>query len=62
MMALALILAVLPSIIVFITVYKLDTIEKEPAPLLAKLFIGGVFACLLSMLLGGLGRMGLQSA
>ncbi|MCR5417541.1 MAG: PrsW family intramembrane metalloprotease [Lachnospiraceae bacterium] len=62
MMTFALILAVLPSIIVFIMVYKLDTIEKEPAPLLAKLFIGGVFACLLSMLLGGLGRMGLQSA
>ncbi len=61
MLALALILAGFPSIIVFIMVYKFDTIEKEPPALLAKLFIGGVFAYLLSMLLGSLGRIGLQS-
>ncbi len=61
MLALALLVAVLPSIIVFIMVYKFDTIEKEPPALLAKLFLGGVLSYVAAMLLGSLGRMGLQA-
>ncbi len=61
MLALAILLAVFPSVLVFAVVYKFDTIEKEPTSLLIKLFIGGIIAFSLAMLLGGLGRMGLQS-
>ena len=61
MIVLALILALVPGILVFMAIYKFDTIEKEPASLLLKLFAGGVVACAVSDLAGGLGRSILQS-
>ncbi|MCR4689949.1 MAG: PrsW family intramembrane metalloprotease [Lachnospiraceae bacterium] len=61
MLALELIFAVFPGIIVFIMVYRLDKIEKEPASLLAKLLVSGILAGLLSFAAGALGYMVLQS-
>lgn len=50
-----LLLAVLPGIVLFITVRRQDKIEKEPAGLMRKLFIGGALTTVSAMLIGWLG-------
>lgn len=50
-----LLLAVLPGIVLFTVVWRQDKIEKEPAGLLLKLFIGGALTTASAMLLGWLG-------
>lgn len=57
----ALIVAIVPALLVFLIVYKMDTIEKESPKLLFKLFLGGAVAYGGAFLLGGLGRAFLQS-
>ena len=50
-----LLLAVLPGIVLFAVIRGQDKIEKEPAGLLWKLFIGGALTTVSAMLLGWLG-------
>ena len=50
-----LLLAVLPGVILFAAVRRQDKIEKEPAGLLWKLFLGGALTTVSAMLLGWLG-------
>lgn len=49
------ILAIIPSIIIFIIIWRFDTVEKEPAGLLAKLFAGGALTIISAVLIGLLG-------
>ena len=46
------ILAIIPGIILFFVVWKLDTVEKESPALLAKLFFGGALTIISAQLLG----------
>ena len=46
------ILAVLPSIVLIVYVYRKDTIEKEPLSLLGKLFIGGALTIVSAIVIG----------
>lgn len=48
-------LAVLPSIILFVIVWRADKIEKEPGSLLLKLFFLGALTTVSAMVLGSLG-------
>lgn len=50
-----LLLAVLPGVILFAAARRQDKIEKEPADLLWKLFLGGALTTVSAMLLGWLG-------
>ncbi|MBQ9459973.1 MAG: PrsW family intramembrane metalloprotease [Oscillospiraceae bacterium] len=50
-----LLLAVLPGVVLFAAVRKQDKIEKEPAGLLWKLFIGGALTTVSAIVLGRLG-------
>ena len=52
---LLLLLAVLPGIVLFAAVRRQDKIEKEPAGLMWKLFLGGALTTVSAMLLGWLG-------
>ena len=47
--------AVLPAIILMRYIYNQDSIEKEPGYLLKKLFVGGIWAALASILLETIG-------
>ncbi len=49
-------LAVLPSIILFVIVWRADKTEKEPFSLLVKLFIFGALTTVSAMVLGSLGE------
>lgn len=51
-----LLLAVLPSILLFVVVWRRDKIEKEPFSLLVKLFIFGALTTVSAMVLGSLGE------
>lgn len=48
-------LAVLPGLILFFAVWKLDTVEKEPPALLLKLFISGALVMIIDILIRTLG-------
>ena len=61
MLALALILAIVPCLLVFLAVYRFDTIEKEPPGLLLKLCLGGVLAYAVAYPVGRLGHSLLKS-
>lgn len=50
-----LLLAVLPGVILFAAVWRQDKVEKEPAGLMWKLFLGGALTTVSAMLLGWLG-------
>ncbi len=45
-------LAIIPGIILFVIVWKFDTIEKEPPQLLAKLFVCGALTLITAVLAG----------
>lgn len=45
-----LLLSLLPSIVLGIMVYKKDTVEKEPKSLLFKLFMGGIGAVIITLI------------
>ncbi len=47
--------AVIPAIFLLVYIYNHDTVEKEPAPLLIKLFFMGALATLISMVLEEIG-------
>ena len=47
-----LLLSVLPSIILFIVIWKCDRYEKEPPRLLLKLFLFGIAADILAAMIG----------
>ncbi len=49
------VLAVLPDVVLFAMIQRQDKIEKEPAGLLLRLFIGGALTTASAMLLGWLG-------
>ena len=53
-------LAVIPSIILFIIVWRNDKIEKEPASLLIKLFLFGALTIISAVLIGQTGTYLLQ--
>ncbi|MBP8969380.1 MAG: hypothetical protein KBG42_08885 [Lachnospiraceae bacterium] len=48
-------LAIVPGILLFLVVWKFDTVEKESPALLAKLFIFGALSILAAILLRTLG-------
>lgn len=48
---LLLLLSILPSIILGIMIYKKDVVEKEPTILLVKLFLGGIGAIAITLIL-----------
>lgn len=48
-------LAIIPAIILFIIVWKFDTVEKEPAGLVIKLFLCGALTIISAILIGLLG-------
>ncbi len=48
--------AVIPAIFLLVYIYNHDTVEKEPAPLLIKLFFMGALATLISMVLEEIGE------
>ncbi len=50
-----LLLAVLPGVVLFATIWKQDKIEKEPAGLLWSLFFGGALTTVSAMLFGWIG-------
>ncbi len=50
-----LLLAVLPGVVLFVTIWRHDRIEKEPAGLLLRLFLGGALTTLSAMLIGWFG-------
>ncbi|MCR5099560.1 MAG: PrsW family intramembrane metalloprotease [Lachnospiraceae bacterium] len=54
-------LAILPSIILFVIVWRADKIEKEPASLLLKLFFLGALTIISAVIIGQLGEMVFQS-
>ncbi len=53
-------LAIVPAIILFIVVWKFDKAEKEPAGLLARLFICGACTVISAVLMGLLGDLMLR--
>ena len=56
LLALYILAAILPALVLLRYVYRHDTIEKEPMPLLIKLVLMGVLAALISMLLENVGE------
>ena len=54
-MSIAMALAVLPSILIMIYIYKKDHIEKEPIRMILRLVFGGVFSALPALSMEGLG-------
>ena len=57
-----LLLSIIPSIVLFSFVWKYDTVEKEPAPLLWKLFFCGALTIISAVVLGLFGEGILSSA
>ncbi len=55
---LALELAVIPSIVLFVIIWKHDKVEKEPAKLLWSLFLFGALTTVSAIILGQLGQAG----
>ncbi len=49
--------AVIPAIVLMVKVYRADTLEQEPTPLLMKLFLGGVLATFCALITEGLGNL-----
>lgn len=56
LLALYILAAILPALVLLRYVYRHDTIEKEPMPLLIKLVLMGVLAALISMFLENVGE------
>ena len=56
-MEVLLVLSVLPSIILGVYIYRNDKVEKEPGSLLFKLFLGGLGAIFLTLILSGVVNM-----
>jgi len=52
--------ALLPAVLLLRYIYRHDTVEKEPAPLLASLLLMGVLAAVCSGVLEGIGQSVLQ--
>jgi len=50
----SIIISIIPSFVLGFYIYNMDKVEKEPKGLLVKLFIGGIFALLLTVIINDL--------